>query len=111
MSQSKGEAQHRKRAPRFRGALVAGGYLALGAVLGVLGLKADAPLALSALILLSEPVSSLAGGALEPWTAVALGLSVNAAALGYVAHSVARFGSRVDGMVALADRVLGRRGG
>jgi len=111
MSQSNRTAGNRRGAPRFRGLLVAGGYLGVGAALGALGVRVEAPLALKAMILLSEPVSSLIGEALSPWRAVALGLAVNAAALGYVAHSVARFGSRIDDMAALADRVLGRRNG
>lgn len=111
MGQGNGKAQKRRQGGRFRGLLVMGGYLAVGAALGALGVKADSPLALRAMILLSEPVSSLIGDALSPWNAVALGLAVNAAALGYVAHSVARFGSRIDDMAALADRVLNRRNG
>lgn len=112
MNRSGGDAgAERKRPGRFRGVIVAGGFLAIGALLAVTGLRADAPLALRALILLSEPVSSLVQEAFAPWTSVMLGLGVNAFALGYMAHSIARFGSRMNGMVLLAERVLGRRDG
>lgn len=108
---SGGGAAKRPRAPRFRGLLVMAGYLGVGAALGFLGVKADAPLALRGMILLSEPVSSLVGDGLSPWTAVGLGLAVNAAALGYVAHSVSRFAARMEDMATLAERVLNRRNG
>lgn len=111
MGHLNGEAGKQRQGGRFRGLMVAGGYLGVGAALGAVGLQADAPLALRAMVLLSEPVSSLVGDLLSPWSAVALGLAVNAAALGYVAHSLARFGSRMENMAALAERMLNRRSG
>ncbi len=112
MNRSSGDAgAQRGRSGPFRGVIVAGGFLGLAALLAAIGLKADAPLALRALILLSEPVSSLVQEAFAPWTSVMIGLAVNAFALGYMAHSIARFGSRMNGMVLLAERVLNRRGG
>ena len=93
---------------RHAGMLVGGTVLALGGALAAAGLLGGASWALAVLIFISAPVASLASGALGPWPSVVLGLCVNAFALGFVAHSLARFSSGAEGMTDLAVRILGR---
>ena len=93
---------------RRAGLMVGGGILALGGALALAGLYGGASWALSILIFISAPVASMAAEALGPWPSVLLGLAVNAFALGFVAHSLARFSSGAEGMSDLAVRILGR---
>ncbi len=88
--------------------LAGGAVVALGAALAAAGLLGGAAWALAVLIFISAPVASMATGALGAWPAVLLGLGVNAFAIGFVVHSLARFASGAEGMSDLTVRILGR---
>lgn len=93
---------------RNRGWVVTAAYLSLAGLLGWIGMSQQLSLPLDILIVMGEPAASIGASKIGAWPAVVFGVLLNAFAIGWAMTALARFSSRMDGMVDLAGRVYGR---
>jgi hypothetical protein len=93
---------------RNRPWLVAGGYLAVAAVIAIAATVSGGEAFYKLLALTGQPMLTIMADTIGAWPAVAVGVLVNAGAIGFALRALDRFAIRMDSAGDLALRVYGR---